>query len=508
MTLRKYSSVIFLALAAASALSAAEITGKVRDASGDAATVVVDGDALPAVGDSVEIYFKVPGADEEISVASGKVAAVDAKVVNIKIEKSTGTIAKDQLARIKSGSTPQTLAASPSPVASPSTQATKSSPISGDWVGARAQDKLSCSFKDDGTFLLIAEAKDRGVTLRGKYRVDPTSQPNRVDLFEINPPTESGDAMSGIFELQADGSLKLDLSDEYRKKSGQGFTSSAIVFSKATSAIVAPPEKKAADTGPKPIAPDASASGTATPGTSIIGDWVGAAPDGTVSFSFKEDGSMLWEVEGEKYAQAAHAKYRNDLSKQPHTIELFEIDRAADPKGENAQGIFELQSDGRLKLDFAKGSGAPLLKEFSKDALVLSKATSPFVRSNKPPFPAATPYVAPVTPPDKKLVEEGNDLYHRKDYDGAIKLYTKAIELNPKNADAFFWRGNCFFDKNDQSASIADYEKALELDPTMKLKTLIDAMKQTQRVDGELSESPAPATPTATPVRSRKKAKP
>lgn len=135
MTPPQYFWFIFLAVAAAASLSAAEITGKVRDASGDAATVVIDGDTLPAVGDSAEIFFKIPGADEEISVASGKVTAVDAKVVKLKIEKTTGTVEKDQLARIKSASTAQAPAVSPtpkapsaSPAASNSTGVTRATP--------------------------------------------------------------------------------------------------------------------------------------------------------------------------------------------------------------------------------------------------------------------------------------------------------------------------------------------------------------------------------------------
>ena len=368
MTARKYGWLIFLALFGTNSLSAAENKGKVRDAGADNATVVIDGDTLPAVGDSAEIFFKLPGADEEVSVASGTVAAVEAKVVKIKIEKATGTIEKDQLARIKSGSAPQTSGASPAATSSP--------------------------------------------------------------------------------------------------------------------------------------------SGTSAKGSSITGDWVSNLPDSfTLSISFKEDGTLLWITEDAQFAESTGGKYRVDPSTQPQSIELTDL-QEGEKKGIRLRGIFEWQSDGRLKLDFARDEESPP-KEFSKQAVVFSRATSPIVRPNKPPRPKPTPYVAPITPPDEKLIEEGKDLFRRNDYDGAIKAYTKAIELNPKNANAFFWRGNCYVDKKEEAAALADYEKAQELDPTMKLQTLIDAMKQTQRVERELvTPSPPPATPTASPTRAKTKRKP
>lgn len=366
MRLPKCSWLIFFALVTVSSLSAAEITGKVRDASVDSATVVIEGDALPAVGDSAEIYFKVPGADEEISVAGGKVAAVDAKAVKIKIEKSTGTIAKDQLARFKSGSTPQTPAASPSPASSPSTPAAPGSPITGDW------------------------------------------------------------------------------------------------------------------------------SSTTPHGT-------------TVSFSFKEDGTLLWVIEEAQSGQSTVAKYRLDPSTKPQSIELFDFEEGH-MKGEKLRGIFELQSDGRLKLDFMKGPEAPPLKEFSKEMLIFFRATSPIVRSNKPEPPtptpdvASTPSQAPTPSPDEALVAEAQQRFDRRDYAGAIDALSKAIALNPKNAKAFFWRGQCFYG-NDNSAALADFEKAMELDPSMKLQELITGMKAARKETKRAKE-------TATPARSRKEAKP
>lgn len=241
MTRPKYSLLIFLALAAASSLPAAEIMGKVRDVRGDAATVVIDGDALPAVGDSVEIFFKLAGADEEISVANGTVAGVDAKVVKIKIENATGTIAKDQLARIKSGSKPQALAESPTSTPSPSgTAATTSPSIVGNWVGTyRDGTKYSYTFNADQTFTWTIDEKSASsdartqITVHGKYRLDNTTMPNRMEMFDFDhPAVPKGETHRAPFEFQGDSKFKMDLSQGAQEHPEKGFTDAATIFSK------------------------------------------------------------------------------------------------------------------------------------------------------------------------------------------------------------------------------------------------------------------------------------
>lgn len=81
---------------------AAEITGTVKDVNGSVAAVQTSG-GTPAVGDTAEFFFKLAGADEEISVATGTVIGQDGGAVKVKIENATGDVAKDQLVRFISG---------------------------------------------------------------------------------------------------------------------------------------------------------------------------------------------------------------------------------------------------------------------------------------------------------------------------------------------------------------------------------------------------------------------
>jgi len=50
-------------------------------------------------------------------------------------------------------------------------------------------------------------------------------------------------------------------------------------------------------------------------------------------------------------------------------------------------------------------------------------------------------------------------------YDGLIAKYTKALEMNPRDAEAYYNRGVAWDEKDDWGRAIADYTKALEINP-------------------------------------------
>ena len=52
-----------------------------------------------------------------------------------------------------------------------------------------------------------------------------------------------------------------------------------------------------------------------------------------------------------------------------------------------------------------------------------------------------------------------------KQYKEAIADYDKAIELNPKDAKAYYNRGNAKHQLKQYKEAIADYDKAIELNP-------------------------------------------
>lgn len=79
---------------------AAEIAGIVKSSTKKYATVVVKGDLVPVPGDKAQIYFKIPGADVDVSVATGHVYEITGGDIMIEIEKTSGIVAKGQLVRI------------------------------------------------------------------------------------------------------------------------------------------------------------------------------------------------------------------------------------------------------------------------------------------------------------------------------------------------------------------------------------------------------------------------
>lgn len=65
----------------------------------------------------------------------------------------------------------------------------------------------------------------------------------------------------------------------------------------------------------------------------------------------------------------------------------------------------------------------------------------------------------------KSFFTSAEGKFAQGDFKGAIADYTKVIELDPKNADAFNSRGEAKFDSGDKQGAIADYTRTIELDP-------------------------------------------
>ena len=194
---------------------AVEIKGTVRSGSADTATIAIEGESAPNVGDPVEIFFKLPGADTEISVGSGKVTAVHADSVEAKIDKATGTVAKDQLARIASAN-PKKRGAASVAGGPPVRQQTRPSPsegtpsLIGKWVGhAPNGDKITYVFKPDDTVLWTVEATDFPGAVSAKYTVDYSTKPIHIDIFDFGLSALKDYILLGVIEFDSASRLRL-----------------------------------------------------------------------------------------------------------------------------------------------------------------------------------------------------------------------------------------------------------------------------------------------------------
>lgn len=62
-------------------------------------------------------------------------------------------------------------------------------------------------------------------------------------------------------------------------------------------------------------------------------------------------------------------------------------------------------------------------------------------------------------------INRGDDYFKKEQYDLAIADYTKAIEIDPKDASAYTNRGNNYIKNGEYDLAIADYTKAIEIGP-------------------------------------------
>lgn len=325
---------------------AAEITGTVGAVNDTTVTIAVDGDLVPSAGDKAEIFFKIAGSEDEISVATGKVTAVDATAITMRIEAATGSVEKDQRVRFTAG------------VASKTTAGQNS--IIGEWVAKPSETgKFTFVFKEDGTASWAGEA----LKANGKYRVDYTQTPHQIDIVDIDP---RGAGLYGIFEFQTDGTMKMFGSEKLSERP-TAFGDHTPVFSRSQESAGA-----SAPISPLPAATDKTA---AQP--SLVGNWVGTFGNGDkYSFTFKEDQTLAWTIDaktessGVQPQMTLHARYRLDYTTKPPHIDMFDFDSERVPKGETMHGLFEFQGDAQLKMDLSTGAHENPEKGFTGAAVI------------------------------------------------------------------------------------------------------------------------------------------
>ena len=71
-------------------------------------------------------------------------------------------------------------------------------------------------------------------------------------------------------------------------------------------------------------------------------------------------------------------------------------------------------------------------------------------------------------PAVEQAMRAGEAAFSRRDFDEAIKNYSKAVELEPRNYAAVLFIGNTFHKKNDFAKAGEWYEKAIQLDPNIE----------------------------------------
>ena len=68
----------------------------------------------------------------------------------------------------------------------------------------------------------------------------------------------------------------------------------------------------------------------------------------------------------------------------------------------------------------------------------------------------------------EQAMRAGEAAFSRRDYEEAIKSYSRALELEPRNYAAVLFIGNSFFRKREYARADEWYEKAIQLDPNIE----------------------------------------
>jgi tetratricopeptide (TPR) repeat protein len=65
----------------------------------------------------------------------------------------------------------------------------------------------------------------------------------------------------------------------------------------------------------------------------------------------------------------------------------------------------------------------------------------------------------------RRHVRRGFELYKKGKTGGALAEYEEALKLDPRNPDAWFWRGRVFLVQKDLDRALSDFERTLLLKP-------------------------------------------
>ncbi len=99
-----------------------------------------------------------------------------------------------------------------------------------------------------------------------------------------------------------------------------------------------------------------------------------------------------------------------------------------------------------------------------------SQVTVPSITTSQPTTSAPPTTLPPTTEPPinpeaySGFIESGNAYNDLGEYSKAIIEYSKAIELDPSYATAYYFRGSAYHDMLDHPSAISDYSKAIEKD--------------------------------------------
>ena len=170
---------------------------------------------------------------------------------------------------------------------------------------------------------------------------------------------------------------------------------------------------------------------------------------------------------GQTYADERHkAIALFNENKHLEALPLFEELAAKDPK----------DADVLLGLGTCLVSHAYTLKDEGASAKELVRARAVLLKAQELgnqsallqnllqliPADGVVPYSKS---PEDQALREGETAFARRDFAEAIKSYSKALELNPRNSSAALFIGDTYFTEKDFTNAATWYQRAIDIDP-------------------------------------------
>src|SRR6266849_223213 len=108
------------------------------------------------------------------------------------------------------------------------------------------------------------------------------------------------------------------------------------------------------------------------------------------------------------------------------------------------------------------------VREFAQALAAAIEQTGLVMPTIAPAIKADTSRGAPPVPQRTKRqwIDEGDAHYDAGRYKEAVAAYSRAIELDPRDADIYFNRGSAYHDLKEYRQAITDYDRAITLNPT------------------------------------------